>query len=225
MKLVSTTQLAKKKEMETKDLFALLASKGWIYKKDNQWHLTKDGRAVGGDTNYVPKIGEYVVWPINLDLDKSISSRDLLNATKISEHFKISSRKVNLYLSEIGRLKKELDGWQVTKSGYSNGGHQMESKSGVPYALWEETILKNKHLVRTINIGEGNEDESEEEHSSSDNEEMDFRLKLKADKRTSDGHYVRSRAELLIDNFFYTNSIVHAYEKKLNIDESMYCDF
>lgn len=26
-------------------------------------------------------------------------------------------------------------------------------------------------------------------------------------------------------NFFYRNGIVHAYEKKLNIDEVMYCDF
>ena len=43
--------------------------------------------------------------------------------------------------------------------------------------------------------------------------------------RTPDGHYVRSRAEILIDDFLYKNGIVHAYERRVNIDEEMYCDF
>ncbi|UKM65464.1 phage antirepressor KilAC domain-containing protein [Flavobacteriaceae bacterium GSB9] len=225
MKLISTTQLAKIKSIETKDLFNQLANNGWIYKKDDKWQLTQDGRVAGGDTKYTPKYGEYVVWPSNLDLDQSISAKELLNPTKIGEHFKISNRRVNLYLSEIGWINKNLDGWNVTKAGEKNGGHQMESKNGVPYALWDESILNNKHLVRTIKIGEGHEVEQISEYSQTGDEEMDFRLKIKAEKRTSDGHYVRSRAELLIDNFFYNNGIVHAYEKKLNIDEDMYCDF
>lgn len=46
-----------------------------------------------------------------------------------------------------------------------------------------------------------------------------------AKHRTQDGHYVRSRAEILIDNFLYQNSLVHAYERKIPVTEAIYCDF
>jgi hypothetical protein len=36
---------------------------------------------------------------------------------------------------------------------------------------------------------------------------------------------VRSKAELLIDNWLYVSGIVHAYERKLPIEEEAYCDF
>lgn len=36
---------------------------------------------------------------------------------------------------------------------------------------------------------------------------------------------VRSKAEILIDNWLYASGIVHAYEKKLPIEEEVYCDF
>jgi hypothetical protein len=36
---------------------------------------------------------------------------------------------------------------------------------------------------------------------------------------------VRSKAEMLIDNWLYTASIVHAYERQLPIAEEAYCDF
>jgi hypothetical protein len=224
MKYLSTSALAKARELDSKELFETLKNKGWIYKKDEQWQLTKDGRMAGGDTKYNPKFGEYIVWPANLNIEQEIDSKTLLNATKIGDQFKISNRKVNLYLSDLGWIEKDRDGWVITGSGKKNGGHQMEMKNGVPYALWNSEILNNKHLVRTVSIGEGNLDEDNEIVETT-NEVIDVRKKFPPEKRTSDGHYVRSRAELLIDNFFYTNGIVHAYEKKLNIDEIMYCDF
>ena len=36
---------------------------------------------------------------------------------------------------------------------------------------------------------------------------------------------VRSKAEMLIDNWLYMAEIVHAYERKLPIEEEVYCDF
>ena len=36
---------------------------------------------------------------------------------------------------------------------------------------------------------------------------------------------VRSRAEVLIDNWLYMQGIVHAYERRLPIEEECYCDF
>ncbi|UCE36366.1 MAG: hypothetical protein JSW00_12650 [Thermoplasmata archaeon] len=42
---------------------------------------------------------------------------------------------------------------------------------------------------------------------------------------TEDGHRVRSRGELIIDNWLYHQSIVHAYERRVPIEEELYCDF
>lgn len=54
----------------------------------------------------------------------------------------------------------------------------------------------------------------------------DFRKKYPAEYRTKDGHYVRSKAELTIDDSLYLWGIAHAYEKKLpNTTENVYSDF
>lgn len=36
---------------------------------------------------------------------------------------------------------------------------------------------------------------------------------------------VRSKAEQLIDNWLYHKGIVHAYERRVPIEEEVYCDF
>ena len=53
----------------------------------------------------------------------------------------------------------------------------------------------------------------------------EFRSKFEAQYRATDGHYVRSRAELAIDNWLYMTNLGHAYERKLPIEEDVYCDF
>lgn len=52
-----------------------------------------------------------------------------------------------------------------------------------------------------------------------------FREKFEAKHRTQDWHYVRSKAEMIIDNLLYQYGIVHAYERKLPIEEDVYSDF
>ncbi|MBI4136541.1 hypothetical protein HY469_00605, partial [Candidatus Roizmanbacteria bacterium] len=43
---------------------------------------------------------------------------------------------------------------------------------------------------------------------------------------TLDGHRVRSLAEATIDNWLFSNRIIHAYEKEISRDkESWFCDF
>ena len=56
-------------------------------------------------------------------------------------------------------------------------------------------------------------------------EEHDFRTKFPAAYLTEDGHMVRSKAEQVIDNWLYHKGIVHAYERKVPIEEEVYCDF
>ena len=43
--------------------------------------------------------------------------------------------------------------------------------------------------------------------------ERDFRLRWPAEYRCEDGHYVRSKNEAIVDNWLYSHSICHAYEK------------
>lgn len=223
MKFVSTTALAKKNNLEPNDLFKILKEKEWMYKKEGSWILTKNGRIAGGDTKTNPKFGEYVVWPEDLNYNKDVDSGTIVNATKIGEHFHISNRKVNLYLTELGWIEKAKGGWVTTNSGVRNGAKQMEAKNGKPYIVWSESILNNKHFIREIKESDGDAEIQKEEKQKESKD--DFRVKFPATLRTPDGHYVRSRAELLIDDFLYKNGIVHAYERKLNIDEDMYCDF
>ncbi|HLC61566.1 MAG TPA: hypothetical protein VJI52_00945 [Candidatus Nanoarchaeia archaeon] len=56
-------------------------------------------------------------------------------------------------------------------------------------------------------------------------EEENFRNKFKATFRTEDGHFVRSKAEQIIDNWLYHKGIIHAYERRVPIEEEVYCDF
>lgn len=61
--------------------------------------------------------------------------------------------------------------------------------------------------------------------SDTEKEEINFRDKFPAKIITEDGHRVRSRAEQLIDNWLYHKGIVHAYERRVPIEEEVYCDF
>jgi len=54
---------------------------------------------------------------------------------------------------------------------------------------------------------------------------VSFRDAFPTPYNASDGHRVRSRAELIIDNWLYTQRILHAYEYMVPVDEDMYCDF
>ena len=54
---------------------------------------------------------------------------------------------------------------------------------------------------------------------------QDFHTKYPAKLRVDDGHFVRSRAEAIIDNWLCYKGVLHAYEKKLPIPENVRCDF
>ena len=223
MKYISTSALAKELDLSSKQLFSNLSDKGWIYRKDEQWNLTKEGKVAGGKMNYNPRFGEYIVWPSNLDLEKSINKEDTLTSTLIGKNFEISAIKVNALIAELGWIKKSnVGGWQVTRNGRKKGGVEMESSSGIPYVVWDKSLLQNKSLIKSIKELKG-ENAVETESSSSSTDE--FRQKFPAKYRTQDGHRVRSRAEVMIDDYLYLKNIAHAYERRLPIDEEVLCDF
>jgi hypothetical protein len=146
-----------------------------------------------------------------------------LNATALGEKIDLSSRRVNLVLAELGWISKERKGWVLTPQGQTLGAVQKEhNQTDVPYVLWPETLLFNKALLATVqNLNGDAADPKEKSHD----EEGGFRDKFAATHRATDGHWVRSKAEMLIDNWLYMSGIVHAYERELPIEEELYCDF
>ena len=98
----------------------------------------------------------------------------------------------------------------------------------MPYVRWPHNILENKTLVTSIQEAKGDVTAvTEEQVKTTDVNNTDIRNNYqRPELRTQDGHYVRSKAELLIDNWLYVSKIVHAYERKVpNIDEDILSDF
>lgn len=232
-KLVSTSQLAKQNGLLAKDLFEAFRAEGYIVRQNDEWSLTAKGKTAFGAYKESQKYGRYIVWPENLAIPMNVGSHQAvsdenakLSATALGEHFKIPARQINTILSELGWARKHLKGWHVTELGRRIGGWQREnSKTGIPYVTWTKDILVNENLVKTVNEVTGvgvvvvPEDDTQPESNVSE-----FRSTVPK-QRTADGHYVRSRAEMLIDNWLYMAEIVHAYERRLPVSEEVYCDF
>lgn len=235
MEYVSTTSLANELDLSANELFAKLKALGWIDKRNDKWVLTELGKQKGGQTRSNPKFGEYVVWPENISIDNGASKEKskYLNATAIGKHFNLSSQRLNLILSELGWIEKDLAGWTITKLGKNVGGKQYEHEtSGGSYVLWPENILENKSLKQVFNENTPEKEttktttySNQPEIVISSHTENNFREKFEAKHRTKDGHYVRSRAEVIIDDTLYDYGLVHAYEKKIPIEEEIYTDF
>lgn len=222
-KQISTTALTKKYNIPTKEMFAHLLQKGLIEKKGDIWSLTNQGVDAGGKFVTSKKFGKYITWPEDFKLN--ITEEKLITATAIGKQFSLSANKINFILSELGWAQKAIKGWRVTLQGEKIGGLQAEDKkSGIPYIRWPASILESKILTSTIQDIQGTKS-TEPEEKKNTNSQNDFREKFEAKHRATDGHFVRSKAEMLIDNWLYMAEIVHAYERKLPIEEDVHSDF
>lgn len=229
-KYISTTALSKVMNVSTSELFSYLSEIGWMERVNNAWTLTNTGKDKGGQFRSDSLRGTWVVWPDTiireLESMKGSNALDIkyVNATVLSQLLKVSKLRINPILSELGWLERDRKGWILTKLGESIGGKQLEyEKTGIPYVTWPESILNNKSLIETFKQING---EFVEEKEEATNEiDTSFRNKFQAKHRAADGHFVRSKAEMLIDNWLYMSEIVHAYERKLPIEEDVYCDF
>lgn len=206
----------------------------YIVRESEKWTLTAKGKLSGGKIKVSAKLGSYIEWPEDFDLSKIPQHKspdipvEMISSTKIGKEFGISANKLNYIFSELGWVNKSLKGWVATDQGLKQGAMQSEdSRSGVPYVRWPETIALSKTLLSSIHDVTGSVSVdpqlSETENTGSDSQK--FRENFEAKHRSTDGHYVRSKAEMLIDNWLYMAEIVHAYERKLPIEENIYCDF
>lgn len=227
MSQISTTALAKIYDVSPKELFSHLVDIGYIIKQNDTWSLTELGIKNGGSFKESTQYGQYIVWPEDIELNKEKTNTKLITSTAIGKSFDLSANKINFILSELGWVQKSLKGWVVTEPGKKQGGVQSEDKkSGIPYVRWPDSIIESKSLNETIGHVKGVDNPPLPETTKTTNEEsVEFREKFEAKHRSADGHMVRSKAEMLIDNWLYMAEIVHAYERKLPIEEDVYCDF
>jgi len=229
MASISTTQLAKRHDRSGKEVFAIFSKEGFIERQNDEWVLTEKGKSAGGDYKESKQYGKYIIWPEDMafpgESEQVKHEGDYINATKLGEHFNLPARRMNTILSELGWIEKHLKGWKVTGQGLRIGGKQRESaKTGIPYVTWPDILADNKNLKKSIDEVTGEGIKTIPDEAPTTNKFSEFRSSVPK-QRTADGHYVRSRAEMLIDNWLYMAEIVHAYERRLPIEEEVYCDF
>lgn len=231
---LSASQLAKRANVQVKEVYQFLVEKEFVAKNGDAWGLTDAGKAAGGEEKTSNRFGTYLVWP------KAIRNRKvkkdsgvnpvLLSSTKLGGKYALAPNRINRIFNELGWIDKGVKGWKVTEQGERLGGIQKQHpQSGVPYVLWPEYVCEHKALIDRITEDKGEAEPSavDEAGNTEVKEEaaLGFRERFPATHRTADGHMVRSRAEMLIDNWLYMSEIVHAYERKLPVEEDVYCDF
>lgn len=155
----------------------------------------------------------------------------ILNSTLLGEHFKLKAKQVNRVLLDLGWIEKEGNGWQPSALGEKLKAQKILFQQKTPYVVWHPDICKSRILQNAISelLSIEAEPASIAQPSLIPEEAADkaegFREKFPPTIRASDGHMVRSRAEAMIDGLFYENRIVHAYERLVPVEQTMYCDF
>ncbi len=185
----------------------------------------------GGEYKTHVKYGTYIVWPEIVRVGKETASSAMstegnLTATGLAQHAGVSARQVNLMFAELGWIKHDESGWKVTSAGIHSGGEQREKAgSGSCWVCWPVAVLDQPVVRSSLK-----EIRADLTHAIGLDLEADdpinhYRAEFPAKLRCADGHLVRSKTELLIDNWLYLVGIAHAYERRLPIEESFYGEF
>lgn len=156
----------------------------------------------------------------------------MLSATALGDHFRLDAKQINRVLVDLGWIEKEGKGWKPTELGEKLKAHKnVYFKNKIPYVVWHPDICKSRILQKAVGEllsaelahapaiqgASMNEDDADKGEG--------FREKFPPAIRALDGHMVRSRGEAMIDGLLYENRIVHAYERLVPIEQTMYCDF
>jgi len=151
----------------------------------------------------------------------------MLSLKKISSKYNIKNQNFYLFLNFLQDkdiLIKKKGRLAFSVKGQFYGKSQKGDKGS--YLLFSEE--KIKPLIDEF-LEEQKEAQKKEIEASSVYKQGkalgSWRNRLRADFRATDGHLCRSQGEVLIDNYFYNNKIIHAYEKRLPIKEEVYSDF
>ena len=221
-KKISTSALAKEYNLSPKELFKILEKKGYITYENKITKLTDLGKKSGGEMKKGNKFSEfkdYIVWPKDFFIQEKLDKE----TTQIQENTtkKHTPKELFKILEKKGYITYENKITKLTDLGKKSGG---EMKKGnkfsefKDYIVWPKDFFIQEKLDKETTQTQEN---TTKKHPQNDN----FRSKFKAEHRTNDGHFVRSKAETLICNWLFQNEIAHAYERRLPIEENLYSDF
>lgn len=237
---ISTSKLAIKLNIQAKDLFDKLLNEWYIELSDwdDKWIITEKWMKSWWEIKNSKKFWNYIVWPEDISFEKKpleapkiITKQNLISVSKVAENFGIWARRANQIISELWWTEKTIKWWFLTDLWKSVWWKEFKHTIfWVSYTKWPESILENSSFLHALWIDEKEPEEIEiiekvKKIIKKDELDLDFRDKFPAKYRTKDGHNVRSRWEVLIDNALYEYGLAHAYERKLPIEEDVYSDF
>ena len=129
-------------------------------------------------------------------------------------------------------------GWESTKVGLRNGASNHTAMSGVPYVKFEEARAARASASQALSELSAPMQATPTQTPTSTqmqttNDAVERRVESECrcacgrcsilgkarNIKPGDGHYVRSRGEVLIDNFLYSTRVPHAYELELHLAE------
>jgi len=163
--------------------------------------------------------------------DTELKTNGFLTSTQLGERLNLNSRKLNQVFSELGWMERAIKGWVPTAQGCKLHAKSVEHhQTGIPFVLWPEAITTSRILIAAIKEltgvkADAHADKPVTTIAEKVEKSSGFRDKFPPTHRAADGHWVRSRAETLIDNWLYTSGVIHAYERLLPVEEELYCDF
>jgi len=118
-------------------------------------------------------------------------------------------------------MERRLNTSLGQKNGLTTGAIQAEdAKSGVPYIRWPASIAEHPSLLAAVADFKG-----KSKNKTSNPDIVTFRERFPATYQATDGHLLRSEAEMLIDNWLYLIGITHACERRLPIANEVYASF
>lgn len=229
---VSGSALARRLNMPTRELFALLAEHGWIVRQGEQWKLTRKGEFEGGRYLNSERFGTYIAWPeriVDHRLFTTSPEATLLSAAALGTRVGLSARQTNLLLMELGWIRRGIKGWELTPRGKALGGVQEEQpETGIPQVRWPPTLPGNPVLnenLRVIHAYEHLGEAAERDLFGDPDREIRVDVDGGLALRALDGHVVHSKAQLMICHWLYMTEVAHAFGRKLPLEGDYRCDF
>ncbi len=214
-KKISTTQLGKSLDLDSRKVFELLQQGKWIQRddEDKKWSLTAKGKFEGGEYVQSSKFGTYIVWPqsaLQHPLFSNLAEKTL-TAPALGKALGLPGRQINSILAELGLINRYHKGWTLTDLGRVHGGREKENEtSGIPFVVWSPAIVEYPNLTMVVKNLKGQD--ARDDHT-------------RTGYVALDGHCLHSKAEMQIDNWLYSSGLVHACGRLLPVGESLFCDF
>ena len=206
---LSTSALAKALAIPLQQLFVTLRDYGWIRKVDDGWLLTAKGEFEGGEYIHSRRYGRYIVWPHSLlehALLRGLESNRFVTELQIARQYQIGAALVRRLFGELGLLRRDYNGWALTRRGEAAGGIEI-SEDGERVIHWPQSLLEDALVAQQLDYGT-------RLHLADDELQPDL-LQPVSEFRGLDGHCLRTRGEWLVCNWLYLAGIAHACGRRL----------